>query len=87
MLQMLLIMIGFAILIGILWFLTMRATPKKGVMRVIEHICMGIILCYLCSVFLSPLGIHFVDGPISALSAGYLGLPGVALSAIAQLWP
>lgn len=87
MLQMLMIILGFGVLIGVIWFLAMRSTPRKGMMRVIEHICMGIILCYLCSAFLAPFGIELANGPVSAMSAGYLGLPGVALAAIAQLWP
>ena len=64
------------------YFLCMRATPGKGWLRVAERVCAGVILCYLCGLALSPLGIAVPQNPLSALSAGYLGLPGVALAAI-----
>lgn len=79
------IIFGFAVLVGAVYCLCMRATPRKGGMRVIEHIFLGIILCYLCGVALAPFGVKVVQGPFSAASAGYLGLPGVALSVFAGL--
>lgn len=73
--------------IALVWFLCMRTTPRKGFMRVVEHMCCGAILCYLCALGLSLFGLAGPQGPLSALCAGYLGIPGVALSAFMTLWP
>lgn len=56
-------------------------------MRIIERVCAGIILCYLCALLFYPLGVRLPQGPLSAVTAGYLGIPGLALTALAQLWP
>lgn len=69
------------------YFLAMRTTPGKGIMRVIEKICSGAALCWLCHVLLEPYGFQVVQSPLAALSAGYLGLPGVALAAVLAHWP
>lgn len=61
--------------IGVSYPLCMRAAPHRGVMRVVERMCAGIILCYLCWLGLSPLGLSFPQGPLSAASAG---LPGAS---------
>lgn len=81
------ILVGFGLLMAVVYMLCMRATPRRGVMRVLERVCVGIILCYLCGLLLAPFGVRLSHGPLSAVSAGYLGLPGVALAALSQLWP
>ena len=73
--------------LGASYPLCMRATPGRGLLRITERMCAGIILCYLCWLGLSPLGIRFPQGPLSALSAGFLGLPGLALSAFVSWLP
>ena len=87
MLARLTVLFGFGLTMGLVYMLCMRATPRRGVMRVIERVCAGIILCYLCALLFYPLGVRLPQGPLSAVSAGYLGLPGLALTAFAQLWP
>lgn len=73
--------------LGASYPLCMRATPGRGLLRIVERTCAGIILCYLCWLGLSPLGIRFPQGPLPALSAGFLGLPGLALSAFVSWLP
>lgn len=73
--------------LGASYPLCMRATPGRGLLRIAERMCAGIILCYLCWLGLSPLGIRFPQGPLPALSAGFLGLPGLALSAFVSWLP
>ena len=73
--------------LGASYPLCMRATPGRGLLRIAERMCAGIILCYLCWLGLSPLGIRFPQGPLSALSAGFFGLPGLALSAFVSWLP
>ena len=68
---------GCAGLMGGLYVCAMRASPGRGWMRAVERVVAGIILCYLCHV----LGMRVPQGPISALAAGFFGLPGVALTA------
>ncbi|MBP3646685.1 MAG: pro-sigmaK processing inhibitor BofA family protein [Clostridia bacterium] len=70
-----------------IYFLAMRTTPGRGIMRMIERVCMGAALCWLCHTLLSPLGFEIAQSPLAALSAGYLGLPGVALAAVIAHWP
>ena len=73
--------------LGVSYPLCMRASPRRGVMRVVERMCAGIILCYLCWLGLAPLGLHFPQGPLAAVSAGYLGLSGLALAAFVSWLP
>lgn len=71
----------FALFLALVYCLCMHATPGKGLMHVLERVCVGMILCYLCQLVLRPFGIQVAQSPLAALSAGYLGLPGAALSA------
>ena len=66
--------------IGVSYPLCMRAAPHRGVMRVVERMCAGWL-------GLSPLGLSFPQGPLSAASAGFLGLPGLALAAFVSWLP
>ena len=83
----LIIIAAFGGFVWIVYGMCMRSTPRKGVMRVIETLCLGIILCYLCQAALNPLGIKIAQSPLAALSAGFLGLPGVAFSSVLAVWP
>lgn len=71
----------FAGFFGLAYCWCMHATPGKGLMHVLERVCVGMIVCYLCQILLRPLGIQVSQSPLAALSAGYLGLPGAALGA------
>lgn len=77
----------FAGLLAAVYLFCMRSTPRKGAMRVVERLFMGMILCYLCQLLLAPLGLTLPQGPVPALFAGYLGLPGAALAAWLHLAP
>ena len=68
-------------------FLAVRATPGKGLMRLIERVCAGAALCWLCHTLFRPLGFETAQSPLAALSAGWLGLPGVALASVLAHWP
>lgn len=67
--------------------MSMLSTPGRGVTKVLERAALGVALCFLCHMLLSPLGLSIPQNPFSALCAGYLGLPGVAFSTFVSLWP
>jgi len=87
MLDKLTIIAGFAALVSPIYLMAMRSTPHRGVLKLLEKLCLGIILCYCCQMLLQPFGVPVAQGPIASLSAGYLGLPGAALSTFFTLWP
>ncbi len=72
---------------GAIYALAMCATPNKGIMRVIERVCGGVVLCWLCQTVLSPFGVQVAQSPLAAVSAGYWGLPGIALASVLAYWP
>ena len=77
----------FAGVCTMVYALSMGSVPGRGYMKVIERVCMGAMLCWVCSALLKPFGIHIAQGPFTALAAGFWGLPGVALSAFVGLGP
>ena len=83
----LILIASFSSVMTILYTLCMRATPRKGWLRAMETLCVGIVLCYLCQAALQPFGIRIAQSPLAALSAGFWGLPGVALSSALAVWP
>lgn len=80
MLQRLWLVGGFALLLGLIWFMSIRATPHRGFLRGMEKLCVGIILFYCLGLLLRPLGIIVPHGPVASAFAGALGLPGAVLS-------
>lgn len=87
MLDRLVLMAFFGGTVASVYGLSMLSTPRKGFTKVLERIGAGAVLCLVCYALLSPFGLSIPQGPISALCAGYLGLPGVALSTFVSLWP
>ncbi len=81
----LLIIAGFGGMMAVLYVLCMRSAPRKGFSRVLETLCAGVILCYLCQLCAGPFGIHVPQGPVSAAFAGALGLPGAALATLLHM--
>ena len=77
---------SFCLLTGGLWFVSLRLTPHRGVLRGAEGVCLGVILCYCLGLLAAPLGIVVPQGPASAVFAGTLGLPGAALSILLGAW-
>lgn len=67
--------------------ISMLSTPRRGWTNVLEHAAAGAALCFLCHMLLSSAGLSIPLNPFSALCAGYLGLPGVALSTFLSLCP
>ena len=74
-------------LIAAVYLFAIQTEPGKGLMRLIERVCLGAALCWLCHTLLKPLGVQIAQSPLAALSAGYLGLPGVALVSVLANWP
>ena len=87
MLTRLMIIAIFGTAVSLVYGISMVTTPHRGVMKVVERSAAGAVLCFLCYLLLSPFGIHVAQNPLSALCAGYLGLPGVAFSTFVSLWP
>lgn len=83
----LLIIGAFGALLAMVYVLCMRSVPGKGWMLIMEKLCMGIILCYLCQLAVRPWGLSIAQSPLAALSAGYWGIPGMALSTFLAHWP
>ena len=77
----------FAIIAGGMYLLSLLAHPGKGWLHAAETICTGAILCRICGVIGQALGIQIAQSPLAALSAGLLGLPGVALCTVLSRWP
>ena len=87
MLDRLMMIAGFGGVISLLYGISMLSTPGRGFTRILERAAVGMILCFACYALLLPFGISVPQNPISALLAGYLGLPGVAFSAFVSLLP
>ena len=82
-----LIITGAVALIGFTYVLAMCAVPGKGWLKATEKLCLGIILSFLCSAVLKPFGFSITNSPLSAVTAGWWGLPGVALAAFLAHFP
>jgi len=61
------------------YLISMRLTPRKGLLRVCEKLFIGIAVIYLVNLALSPFSLSITQNPLAALAAGWLGLPGAAL--------
>ena len=74
-------------LTGVVYMLSMCSVPRRGWMRVVERLCCGIAICWLCQALFSPFGFSIPQSPLAALAAGYLGLPGAALASFLAYGP
>ena len=70
----------FVVTLAALWFWSLRSTPRKGLLRWVERLFLGIILCFLMSRICLPLGISVPTGPAASALTGVLGLPGTLLA-------
>lgn len=77
----------FAAAVGGIWGITMLLTPHRGIMKWLEHGVSGAVLCLAAAILLAPLGIVIPQTPLSAVLAGWLGLPGIAFSAFLSMLP
>ena len=78
---------GTGSFIWMIYALSIRTEPGHGIMRLIERVCAGAAICWLCHALLQPFGLKAAQSPLAALSAGYLGLPGAALASVLAYWP
>ncbi|MDD3409716.1 MAG: pro-sigmaK processing inhibitor BofA family protein [Eubacteriales bacterium] len=74
----------FAVTGGLLYLLAMRSTPGHGWLECCEKLFIGLAAVYLINRLLAPFSLQIAQNPISSLAAGYLGLPGVALTFVIQ---
>ncbi|MDD3334158.1 MAG: hypothetical protein PHI98_01455 [Eubacteriales bacterium] len=70
----------FTLLVGGLWLGCMCMTPHRGVLKMTEKLCAGLILCYCLAAALAPFGLRMDYGPVASAFAGAMGLPGALLS-------
>lgn len=64
--------------------LCMRLTPRKGVLRFCERMFIGVAVVFLVSLVAAPFGVKIAQSPLSAMAAGFLGVPGAVLAACLQ---
>ncbi len=81
------IIVFFGLIIGTVGIWCIRSTPRKGILRILECLCAGIVLFYIISAAFIPFGIALPQSPFAAASAGVMGVPGAALAVFAQLMP
>lgn len=62
----------------------MRLTPRKGFLRACEKLFLGVALIHLINWGLSPFEMSLPQSPLACLAAGYLGVPGAALTFVLQ---
>jgi len=74
-------LLGLILLYIIGWFLVI---PIKIIWRLIYNGIIGGIMLFILNLVGSFLGIHVVINPLTALIAGFLGIPGVILLIIIQ---
>lgn len=67
-----------------LYWVGMRSTPGKGLLKLSEKLFVGIAVVYLLNGILSPFQMPLAQNPLTSLAAGYLGLPGVVLAFLVQ---
>ena len=66
----------FTLILAALWFWSLRSTPRRGLLLLVERLFLGIILCFLLSRIFLPMGISIPTGPAASALTGLLGLPG-----------
>ena len=76
-----------AIFVGTVSWIAMHTEPGKGIIKLMERIMAGAVVCWLLGVLLAPLGIEVAQSPLAAVSAGFWGIPGAALASLLACWP
>ncbi len=66
------------------YFLSMRLTPHRGLLRVCEKAVIGIVVIYVLNLVLLPFSVSLAPNPLASLATGYLGFPGAALAFVMQ---
>jgi len=52
--------------------------PGQGLMNLLRGVIVGVVAIFLINVIGAGFGLHIALNPVTALTAGILGLPGVA---------
>lgn len=73
--------LGLVLLYGLGWLLLV---PFKKIMRLVANSLAGALVFFLINLIGSGYGYAILLNPFSALVTGFLGIPGVLLSAVLQ---
>ncbi len=87
MLERLMVVGLIALLIAVVYAWCVQTTPRHGSLAILEHMCFGLMICYISALFLSPLGFEVPTTPIASIVVGYLGIPGTALMTFVSMFP
>ena len=60
----------FTLILAALWFWSLRSTPRRGLLLLVERLFLGIILCFLLSRIFLPMGISIPTGPAASALTG-----------------
>lgn len=63
--------------VGAIWLFATKLRLRKWARRVCERMLLGLALVLLASALLSPFGLNLSKNPLTILSAGFFGVPGV----------
>lgn len=74
--------VGLLLLLLIGWLLI---TPIKVLLKFLANGVIGGIMLWLLNLFGSALGINVAINPVTALIAGFLGVPGIILILLLQV--
>lgn len=78
-------MVAFGVGVLLLYLLgRVLLVPLKYVSKLLINAVVGGILLWVLNVFGNFIGLHIPINPITALTAGFLGIPGVVLLVVLQ---
>ena len=81
--QNIILMYGFGLLL-IYVLIRLLFTPLRYTIYILYHAAIGGIVLLLLNVVGGLVGLHLPINPVSAISVGYLGLPGLVLLFVLQ---
>ncbi len=74
------VIVFFVLGLGLMYVLGyLMLAPLKPVLKALFHAVLGGGLLLLCNLFGAALGVHVAINPVTALTAGFLGAPGVVM--------
>ncbi|HEU4964014.1 MAG TPA: pro-sigmaK processing inhibitor BofA family protein [Bacilli bacterium] len=60
--------------------------PGRALMGLLRGVIVGIVALFLINAVGQAFGFHIAMNPVTAITAGLLGLPGVAAMVIIKVW-